>query len=65
MRFRDDIQLQFDPDSKLIQVRSSSRLGISDLGTNYRRVEALREVLEPAASSGRTSGANVRSNVHD
>jgi uncharacterized protein (DUF1499 family) len=58
MRFRDDIQLQFDPGSELIQVRSSSRLGLSDLGTNYRRVEALREVLDPAA-------ANVRSNVHD
>lgn len=51
MRFRDDVQLQFDPDSELIQVRSSSRLGISDLGTNRRRVEALREVLDPAAAS--------------
>jgi uncharacterized protein (DUF1499 family) len=65
MRFRDDIQLQFDPGSQLIQVRSSSRLGISDLGTNYRRVEALREVLDPAAANRRTSGANARSNVHD
>ena len=54
MRFRDDVQLQFDPGIELIQVRSSSRLGISDLGTNYRRVEALREVLGP-----------TRSNVHD
>ena len=52
MRFRDDVQLQFDPDSGLIQVRSSSRLGISDLGTNYRRIEALRKVLDPAAAGG-------------
>jgi len=65
MRFRDDVQLQFDPDIGLIQVRSSSRLGISDLGTNYRRVEALRAVLSPAAASGRTSGTSARSNAHD
>lgn len=65
MRFRDDVQLQFDPNIGLIQVRSSSRLGISDLGTNYRRVEALRAVLDPAAPGGRTNGANARSNVYD
>jgi len=65
LRFRDDVQLQFYPDIGLIQVRSSSRLGISDLGTNYRRVEALRAVREPAAAGGRTSGANARSNVHE
>lgn len=45
MRFRDDVQLLFIPDQQLIQVRSSSRLGISDLGTNARRVELLRQQL--------------------
>jgi len=65
MRFRDDVQLQFDPDIELIQVRSSSRLGISDTGTNYRRVEALREVLYPAAARRQTSGVNLQSNLHD
>jgi len=65
MRFRDDVQLQFDPDSELIQVRSSSRLGISDLGTNRRRVEALREVLDPAAANERARGADSRSNLYD
>ncbi len=65
MRFRDDVQLQFDPGSDLVQVRSSSRLGISDLGTNYRRVEALRAVLDPAAARERTSGTNTQSNAHD
>ncbi|MEN8764008.1 MAG: DUF1499 domain-containing protein [Thiogranum sp.] len=65
MRFRDDVQLQFDPDIDLIQVRSSSRLGISDLGTNHRRIEALREVLDPAATGGQRSSANARSNLHD
>ena len=42
LRFRDDVQLLFLPESQLIQVYSSSRLGISDLGTNARRVEKLR-----------------------
>ena len=45
--FRDDVQLLFLPDVQLIQVRSSSRLGLSDLGTNARRVETLREQLVP------------------
>ena len=45
MRFRDDVQLLYLRDEMLIQVRSSSRLGISDLGTNARRVETLREIL--------------------
>ena len=43
LRFRDDVQLLFLPEARLIQVRSSSRLGISDLGTNAGRVEMLRE----------------------
>ena len=47
MRFRDDVQLLFLPDVQLIHVRSSSRLGFSDLGTNARRVEILREQLVP------------------
>ena len=47
MKFRDDIQLLFLPDEQLIQVRSSSRLGLSDMGTNARRVETLREHLMP------------------
>ena len=47
MEFRDDVQLLFLPDDQLIQVRSSSRLGLSDLGTNARRVETLRDQLKP------------------
>ena len=46
MRFRDDIQLLFKPELELIQVRSSSRLGISDMGTNRKRVELLRQQLQ-------------------
>ena len=43
--FTDDVQLLFKPEQQLIQVRSSSRLGISDMGTNARRVETLRKQL--------------------
>ena len=45
LRFRDDVQLLFLPDEQIIQARSSSRLGLSDLGTNARRVETLRNQL--------------------
>jgi uncharacterized protein (DUF1499 family) len=47
LKFRDDIQLLFLPDDGLIQVRSSSRLGLSDLGTNAKRVETLRKQIKP------------------
>ena len=45
MRFRDDVQLLFIPDAQLIHVRSSSRLGISDMGVNAQRVETIRQML--------------------
>ena len=50
MRFRDDVQLLYDPQTGVIQVRSSSRLGISDMGTNRRRVESLRAHLAVEAA---------------
>ena len=46
MRFRDDVQMRFVEDAGLIHVRSASRLGISDMGTNRRRVEMLRSQLQ-------------------
>ena len=45
--FRDDVQLLFLPDEQLIQARSASRIGLSDLGTNSRRVETLRDQVKP------------------
>ena len=45
MRFRDDVQLLYNPQTSVIQVRSSSRLGISDMGANRSRVESLRAHL--------------------
>ena len=45
MRFRDDFQLMFMAEEGLIHVRSSSRLGIGDMGANRRRVDMLRSEL--------------------
>ncbi len=41
MRYVDDVEFYF-PEEKVIQVRSASRLGYSDLGVNRDRVEYIR-----------------------
>ena len=51
MRFRDDIQLLYNRQTGVLHVRSSSRLGISDMGTNASRVESLRAHLAGDAAS--------------
>lgn len=43
--FVDDLELRPQPGAGLVQVRSASRVGHSDLGANRRRVEALRTRL--------------------
>jgi uncharacterized protein (DUF1499 family) len=43
--FVDDLELHALPESGVLQVRSSSRLGDSDLGVNGRRLAALRREL--------------------
>lgn len=48
MRFRDDVQLRFDESGGVIQVRSSSRLGIGDMGANRARIEFLRRKVAAA-----------------
>ena len=51
-RFVDDLEFQLRPDEDgeggLIAVRSSARVGISDLGVNRRRVEGYRQILQRA-----------------
>lgn len=42
MGYVDDVEFYLDADAKVIQVRSASRLGKSDLGVNRKRVEAIR-----------------------
>ncbi|MGH8619197.1 MAG: DUF1499 domain-containing protein [Burkholderiales bacterium] len=47
LRFVDDVEFWLDPAGGVIQVRSASRLGESDLGANRARIEALRAKFEP------------------
>ena len=48
MKYVDDVEFWFDPDNNVIQVRSASRLGQSDLGANRQRIEAVRAALVAA-----------------
>ena len=45
-RFVDDVEFYFDNAKNLIQVRSASRTGYSDLGVNRRRVEEIRKQFD-------------------
>ncbi|AIE74214.1 MULTISPECIES: DUF1499 domain-containing protein [unclassified Synechocystis] len=45
MGFVDDLELYFPGDRPVIEVRSASRLGESDLGVNRRRLEQIRLAL--------------------
>ena len=42
LHFVDDVEFWLDPTAGVIQVRSASRVGRSDLGANRARIEALR-----------------------
>tara|TARA_R110002111_G_scaffold107056_1_gene165437 strand:- start:5067 stop:5528 length:462 start_codon:yes stop_codon:yes gene_type:complete len=42
-RFVDDVEFLIDSRQNVIQVRSASRVGYSDLGANRKRIEALRK----------------------
>lgn len=46
--FVDDLEFLCDPDEQVVHVRSSSRLGYSDLGVNRKRVENIRRKFELA-----------------
>jgi uncharacterized protein (DUF1499 family) len=45
LRFVDDVEFYFDERQKVIQVRSASRVGYSDLGVNRRRVDTIRKLM--------------------
>jgi len=51
MGYVDDVEFYFDPADAVIQVRSASRLGKSDLGVNRQRVELIREKLAKFVSA--------------
>lgn len=46
-RFCDDVELRLDEAAGVVHVRSASRMGFSDLGTNRRRIESLRRRWQP------------------
>jgi uncharacterized protein (DUF1499 family) len=48
MKYVDDVEFWFDPTANVIQVRSASRLGKSDLGVNRKRIEVVRAALAAA-----------------
>ncbi len=45
MRYVDDVEFFLDDTTKLIHVRSASRLGHSDLGVNRKRMEGIQKDL--------------------
>ena len=45
-KFVDDAEFYFPKDEKVIEVRSASRVGESDLGVNRRRIEQIRLAME-------------------
>jgi uncharacterized protein (DUF1499 family) len=44
-RFVDDVDCVVDAPAGVIQIRSASRVGYSDLGANRKRVEAIRRAF--------------------
>ena len=45
MKYVDDLEIAFVPESNKLQVRSESRVGESDLGVNNKRVDFLKSKL--------------------
>lgn len=44
MKFHDDIEIYFDETNKVIQYRSASRVGYSDMGLNKARYEKISQL---------------------
>ena len=49
LRFVDDVEMYYEKNSSLIQVRSASRLGRRDFKANRNRVEQLRAFIQSLA----------------
>lgn len=48
LRFVDDVEFHLRPQTGEIAMRSASRVGYSDMGTNRRRLESVRTALAEA-----------------
>jgi uncharacterized protein (DUF1499 family) len=46
LRFKDDVELQVDPDAGQIHYRSASRVGASDLGVNRKRMRRVARAIQ-------------------
>lgn len=46
MKFIDDVQFTLNPGTGLIEMRSASRVGLSDFGVNRDRLESVRKAYE-------------------
>ena len=45
MKYVDDLEVSFLPESKILSIRSESRVGESDLGVNQKRVDLLKSKM--------------------
>ena len=45
MKYVDDLEVSFVPESNILLIRSESRVGESDLGVNQKRVDLLKSKL--------------------
>jgi uncharacterized protein (DUF1499 family) len=45
LRFVDDVELRLDENTRMIHIRSASRVGKSDLGANRKRVARIRSTF--------------------
>ena len=46
LRFVDDVEFLLDSANGAVHIRSASRIGHSDLGTNRKRMEGIRKLFE-------------------
>lgn len=46
MRYPDDVEMLLDTHNQVVHIKSSSRVGYSDLGANRRRLESLVAALQ-------------------
>ena len=53
LRFKDDIEFLLDREAETIDLRSASRVGYSDFGTNRKRMEGIREKMIEAGAAAR------------
>jgi uncharacterized protein (DUF1499 family) len=50
--FVDDLEVRWDQDNSVLQLRSASRVGHSDLGANRKRVERVRDLFQQQQNNG-------------